>query len=85
MTETERAGVLEAEARCREVWSHDPYGVGPELSSKRFRRGWDISARERMRDKYVPEQSEVAGLLLWEGGASGVEVYPGRLPWEPTR
>ncbi len=62
-----------------ELFVKDPYGVRPPLSEKREARHW-----ERSNTRVVfPGLDPVLGrLLMWEGGESGREVFPERLPWE---
>lgn len=61
------------------VWRGDVYGVGEMLGRKRAVRGW-IEGMEAVVG--VGEGEGVRELLGWRGGESGVEIYPGRLPWD---
>lgn len=56
-------------------WVTDLYGAGEVLSGKRMGRGW--------KGFYAGVMDEdINGLLKWEGGESGTEVYAGVLPWD---
>jgi hypothetical protein len=57
----------------------DLYGVHEMLDSKRRARNWDPKAGEALFGDLGPE---VTGLLNWDGGLTGLDIYPGRLPWE---
>ncbi|KAK5719043.1 hypothetical protein LTR17_015376 [Elasticomyces elasticus] len=63
--------------RAHELFVSDPYGSRPPLSEKRTARKWNSAVI----DKLTADES-VKRLLAWEGGKSGHEVFPGRLPWE---
>ena len=65
--------------RARKLFENDPYGVGPELSSKQLDRGFSPAAVE---DAYMDVEPEVYTLLRWTGGSSGRETFPFPLPWE---
>ncbi len=58
-------------------WVGDLYGAGEVLRKKREGRGWN-----GVYDGYVDE--DVRGLLVWEGGETGRQVYAGRLPWDES-
>lgn len=73
-------------------WKRDSYGAGEMLGGKRMRRGWDggvgvngwvdglvMGAGMENRER---DWEGVRGLLEWRGGESGVEIYPGSLPWD---
>ncbi|KAI9833605.1 MAG: hypothetical protein M1819_003558 [Sarea resinae] len=72
--------VLVAGERERGVglWARDLYGARSQLREKRVQRGW--------RQELLPEVEEtsVMGLVRWEGGESGLELYPYRLPWSES-
>ena len=61
------------------VWQRDLYGVGEVLGAKRVKRGW---REDVLGEIWEGVESEVRDLLLWRGGKSGVEVFPGKLPWD---
>lgn len=59
-------------------WVGDLYGVGDGegLGGKRVRRGWG-----GVYSGVVVGGEGVRGLLEWEGGGTGREVFGGGLPW----
>lgn len=57
----------------------DLYGAGEMLDGKRRARNWDPRIGEAA---YGGLEPEVAELLNWNGGLTGQDIYPGRLPWE---
>jgi hypothetical protein len=63
------------------LWKDDLYGAKEALKKKRADRGWD-------KDKYVEVirgwglDEGLIGLIEWDGGESGMEVYEGELPWK---
>ncbi|KAI9775694.1 MAG: hypothetical protein M1835_005724, partial [Candelina submexicana] len=64
------------------VWKGDLYGCGERLRGKRIGRGWKEEEEERLLDVVGQGCEEgVKELLRWEGGESGVQVFPGDLPW----
>jgi hypothetical protein len=66
--------------RAYRAFAADPYGVRAPLSQKRLVRNWDPErAHVFLGFRLEPE---VVGLLTWQGGLSGWETYPRRLPWE---
>lgn len=70
-------GEFERAYRC---FAEDPYGVRMPLLQKRLARNWNTDkAHVFLGWKLEPE---VMGLLEWQGGMSGWETYPRRLPWE---
>jgi len=54
----------------------DPFGVRSPLAEKRKARNWNPSMGDGL-----TEDESVRQLLRWDGGASGQEPFPGRLPW----
>ena len=61
------------------VWEGDLYGVGGVLGEKRAKRGWDDGV---LRVLGTGKEEAVKGLLEWNGGADGREVYEDELPWD---
>ncbi len=61
------------------VWKRDLYGVGEVLGGKRRQRGWREGEPEGLGEGV---EEGVRGLLGWRGGASGVEGFGVRLPWD---
>ena len=57
----------------------DLYGVHEMLDGKRRARNWDPRLAE---NAYGDLEPEVGELLGWDGGLSGLEIFPGMLPWE---
>lgn len=58
----------------------DPYGVGEYLWNKRKVRGWK---EERVGELWNAAMgTSVLDLLLWSGGESWDERFPGQLPWQ---
>lgn len=72
---------LEEEERKKgyEVWKRDMYGRGEWVGRKRRERGWKDEV-----EGVVGEGCEegVRGLLGWDGGRNGVEIFGGVLPWD---
>lgn len=72
---------LEEEERKKgwEVWNRDLYGRGEWVGRKRGERGWKDEV-----EGVVGEGCEegVRGLLGWDGGRTGVEIFGGALPWD---
>lgn len=66
--------------RAYMVFASDPYGVRMPLSQKRLARMWHAEKAHVFLGFRL--ESEVMGLLTWQGGVSGWETYPNRLPWE---
>lgn len=66
--------------RAYNAFAGDPYGVRMPLSHKRHTRNWNAE-RAHVFLGYRLEP-EIMGLLTWQGGVSGWETYPRRLPWE---
>ena len=69
------------------VWREDLYGVGSALEGKRIARGWTAERRTEFQREVVEKLDErdreaVRLLMEWGGGETGVELLPGRLPWE---
>lgn len=62
------------------AFSGDPYGVRTPLISKRLARNWNADKAHVFLGFRL--ESEVMGLLTWQGGVSGWETFPRRLPWE---
>jgi hypothetical protein len=72
--------VVEGEkARAYDLFAEDPYAMRGVLAEKRLARNWE-AAKANVFLGYGLGR-EVAGLLEWNGGVSGWERYPGRLPW----
>lgn len=84
-TKQELSQVTAFEAKCREEWLLDPYGIGETLARKRQQRRWDEHALEGVLggivDTRVKEQLEK--LLRWDGGAEGKGIFEDSLPWDP--
>ncbi|KAK3628772.1 hypothetical protein LTR22_022215 [Elasticomyces elasticus] len=76
LQELEQTQQLEHE-RAHELFVNDPYGSRPPLSEKRRARKWNFAVIDKL-----TADASVKRLLAWEGGKSGHEVFPGRLPWE---
>lgn len=51
------------------------------LSEKRIARNWNLSALDELSRQNESEPA-ILRLLRWEGGVSGKEIFPERLPWE---
>ena len=62
-----------------DAFASDPYGVRPPLADKRRARNWKSSVVGGLCADLEPVIRE---LLLWTGGKTGREIFPGRLPWE---
>ena len=60
-------------------WETDLYGVRDPLAGKRKIRGWNDVTSKALGEGLEPA---VHRLLLYDGGASGSEVFPEVLPWE---
>jgi hypothetical protein len=72
--------VLEGEkSRAYDLFAEDPYGVRGVLAEKRRVRNWEAGKANVFLGYGLGV--EVAGLLEWNGGVSGWEKFPGRLPW----
>ncbi|KAK5120642.1 hypothetical protein LTR85_006000 [Meristemomyces frigidus] len=65
--------------RAHKLFAEDPYGVRSPLTDKRKARNWLPHMAEGL-----AVEKEVAELLQWDGGRSGSEIFPGKLPWEET-
>lgn len=66
--------------RAYRFFAEDPYGVRMPLLQKRMERNWNVDkAHVFLGWKLEPP---VMGLLEWQGGMSGWETFPRRLPWE---
>ena len=50
-----------------------------EVEKKRRRKGWTSDDEDLSR---VPGYKWIKGLMEWDGGTSGTEVYQGKLPWD---
>lgn len=88
MDAEKRTEVLVGEmARGYGAWQQDLYGTRKVLAGKRAARGWSDkkmnSIQNLARGSWNSSQAQKAALELlgWDGGASGVEMYPGKLPW----
>lgn len=64
------------------LWKSDMYGVGPELKSKRVKRGW-IGGMDKGVWVDVGLEEVVEQLICWNGGSDGNELFPRmmELPW----
>lgn len=64
------------------LWRKDLYGVGPELMSKRRRRGW-TEEREKSTFVNVGLEPVVERLVCWDGWSREDQWFPERelLPW----
>ncbi|KAK4627080.1 hypothetical protein CLAFUW4_04404 [Fulvia fulva] len=66
--------------RAYRFFAADPYGVRMPLLQKRLERNWNTDkAHVFLGWKLEPQ---IIGLLEWQGGVSGCETFPRRLPWE---
>jgi hypothetical protein len=65
--------------RAYDLFAEDPYAVRGILAEKRLARNWEARKANVFLGFGLGE--EVAGLLEWNGGVSGWERFPGRLPW----
>ncbi|KAI9699719.1 MAG: hypothetical protein M1836_002753 [Candelina mexicana] len=63
------------------VWKGDLYGCGRRLRGKRVGRGWREEEEEELEVMGEGCEEGVKELLRWEGGESGVQLFPGDLPW----
>ena len=69
------------------AWQKDLYGTGEVLASKRTGRGWtadkkkEIETTVRRAWQHSAFKDDILAFLNWDGGASGEELYPGKLPW----
>lgn len=68
--------------RAFQLFVNDPYGVQPSLANKRRARNWDFHMIENLAIELEPEVGE---LLVWDGGKTGRDIYPRKLPWEDDR
>ena len=75
LQQTER-GELE---RAHSLFVKDMYGVRSPLAEKRKARNWNA---EVAASAYEDVEQEVKDLFRWDGGESGGQIFPGRLPWE---
>jgi hypothetical protein len=57
----------------------DLYGVHDMLDGKRRARNWDPRIAEAVYGNLEPE---VTDLLNWNGTMTGLDIFPGKLPWE---
>ncbi|KAF1813742.1 hypothetical protein P152DRAFT_513127 [Eremomyces bilateralis CBS 781.70] len=64
-------------------WEQDLYGSGDVLASKRAQRGWDAEALKEVES--LVDDPRVGGLLHWDGGRDGKEIYSEVLPWSEDR
>ena len=88
MDEKKKIEVLNGEMlRGYGAWQKDLYGAGEVLANKRKARGWtadkkkDLETVVRRGWQHSAFKDDILALLMWNGGASGQELYPGRLPW----
>ena len=80
--EKRRVAIERGDERARRLWGGDLYGVGGELGGKRRERGW-VGSEEVLKAFGEGEgKGWVRGLVEWEGGETGREVYAGWLPWD---
>ncbi|KAK1075744.1 hypothetical protein LTR74_000152 [Friedmanniomyces endolithicus] len=63
--------------RAYEPFVRDPYGVRSPLADKRKSRNWNPALAGSL-----AVDASVMQLLEWNGGETGRETFPGRLPWE---
>ena len=101
LTEDIRAQTLLSETQNGyRLWSLDPYGAWPPLSTKRAERGWDVSNLTNILnglalniprcdpgdDRIGRDSSKMMeSLLYWTGGENGNELFSGPLPWDLDR
>jgi hypothetical protein len=70
------------------AWQRDLYGAGDFLANKRKARGWTADKKKELETTmsrgwlHSAFKGDILALSMWDGGASGQEVYPGRLPWD---
>jgi hypothetical protein len=70
------------------AWQKDLYGTRELLASKRLARGWSAHKKRELENtvtrgwQYSPRKDEILALISWDGGASGQDLYNGRLPWD---
>ena len=57
----------------------DLYGVHDMLDGKRRARNWDPRVAEAV---YGGLEPVVTDLLNWNGSMTGLDIFPGKLPWE---
>ena len=69
------------------AWQRDLYGTRELLASKRLARGWSAHKKRELENtvtrgwQYSPRKDDILALISWDGGASGQDLYNGRLPW----
>lgn len=91
MDAAKRSEVLAGEmSKGLGAWQQDLYGTRKALVGKRTARGWSEDKAKAV-ETLVSEawgssefKDDVLKLLAWNGGGSGVEQYPGVLPWRFT-
>jgi hypothetical protein len=70
------------------AWQRDLYGTRELLASKRLARGWSTHKKRELEStvtrgwQYSPRKDDILALVNWDGGASGQDLYNGRLPWD---
>lgn len=70
------------------AWQNDRYGAGEILANKRKARSWTAEKEKELETtvsrgwQYSAFKDDVLALLIWDGGESRQELYPGRLPWD---
>jgi hypothetical protein len=70
------------------AWQKDLYGSRELLASKRLARGWSAHKKRELENtvtrgwQYSPRKDDILALISWDGGASGQDLYNGRLPWD---
>jgi hypothetical protein len=70
------------------AWQKDLYGARKVLADKRKARGWTADKQKELETsvssdwQHPASRDQILALLTWHGGASGQELYPGRLPWD---
>jgi hypothetical protein len=70
------------------AWQRDLYGTRELLANKRLARGWSAHKKRELEStvtrgwQYSPHKDDILALINWDGGASGQDLYNGRLPWD---
>ena len=89
MDATKRIEVLEGERlRGYRAWQKDLYSAGGVLANKRKARGWTADKKKELETtvrriwQHSAFKDDILAFLTWDGGVSGEELYPGRLPWD---
>ena len=61
------------------AFQQDMFGVRSPLADKRKARNWDPAVLWSVGEGL---EDNVKDLLVWDGGKTGHEIFPGKLPWE---